>query len=188
MRPGSKQAARAAATAAAAGIFLLFAAPSPAAAADPAQIECPVEMLDAAGRERLADLVARQAEDDAAFAPFYGSIARCMIRHNWSEGEAEQSLRYNLALFGQRAARRNLEGMGVDVAAIERLLLADPRTIEAARSEDPGDGMAAFVERLEPALLQRLEAMGGDGAEQLGAFLLFRAAMETSRADFAGKR
>lgn len=183
-----KRAARATAIAAVAGVFLLVAAPSAAAAADPAQIECPVETLDTAGRERLSDLVARQERDETAYLPFYGSVMRCMVRHGWSEAEAEASLRYTLALLGQRTARRSLEAMGVDVAALERLLLADRSTVEAARSENAGDRMTAFIEGLEPALLQRLEATGGDGAEQLGHFLLFRSAMETSRADFAGKR
>jgi len=160
---------------------------APAAAADPDQIGCPVEALAAPDRERLAEHVRRQGQPtEPAMQVFYRSVDGCVSRHGWSAGAARQSIIYNLAFIGQRQTRALLEERGVEVAEIERLLLADAETIAASRTESAPEAMLAFYNGLDPAMRRRLEAEErGDTAELLGSFLMFRAALETSRADFA---
>lgn len=160
---------------------------TPAPAADPGQIGCPIEALDAADRERLVEHVRRQAEPtEPAMQVFYGGVGTCASRHGWSSEAARQSIMYNLAFIGQRDARAVLEGRGIDVAAIERRLLADRETIAASRSKSAPEAMVAFYGRLDPATRRQLEAdRHEDTAELLGMYLQYRAAVETSRADFA---
>ncbi|HEX8642730.1 MAG TPA: hypothetical protein VF702_02320 [Allosphingosinicella sp.] len=161
-------------------------AATPAAAADPGQINCPVRNLGPGELARVTDIVRRQG--DEPMPDFYASIDACRQRLGWSEAEAEQALMFNLAEIGQREARRDLEGRGVDVAAIERALLADSAVIESARGRDAGDRLTEFFGRLDPAVRSSVERHGGDGAELVGTFLIFRAVMETSRRDFSGRR
>ncbi|HEX8365180.1 MAG TPA: hypothetical protein VF603_07850 [Allosphingosinicella sp.] len=170
--------------------FVLIAAAGlalPADAADPAQITCPADALSAGEREGLLDHVRRQGQPtEPAMQVFYRSVDGCVSRHGWSPGAARFSIVYNLAFIGQRQTRASLEERGVDVAAIEQRLLADPGTIAASRTDTAPEAMVAFYNRLDPATRQRLEAdERDDTAELLGMFLQYRAAVETSRADFA---
>lgn len=162
---------------------------APAAAADVAHISCPVDSLDAAERERLVDHVRRQAPaTDPAMQRFYQTVSDCGRRHGWSDEAARDAIVHNLAEIGQRQARRTLEQRGVDVAAIERALLADAAVVASARSEEPGDVMTAFFARLDARLRAPIEGdESGDAAELLGAYLLYRSAVETSRADFRAR-
>ncbi|HYG30847.1 MAG TPA: hypothetical protein VD887_11610 [Allosphingosinicella sp.] len=159
----------------------------PAAAADPAQITCPADALNASEREGLVDHVRRQGRPtEPAMQVFYRSVDGCVARHGWSAGAARLSIVYNLAFIGSRQTRASLEQRGVDVAAIEQRLLADPETIAASRTDSAPEAMVAFYNRLDAATRQRLEAdEREDTAELLGMFLQYRAAVETSRADFA---
>ena len=172
---------------------LLFAAlavlAAPAAAADGAQLACPIEALGAGERENLADHVRRQAgPDEPAMQAFFRGVDGCVTRHGWSTGAAQQAIVYNLAAIGQREARVALERQGLDMATIERALLADRATVEAARGEGGPDAITAFYEGLDAGLRQRIEsADDGRSAELLGTYLMYRAVMETSRADFAAQ-
>jgi hypothetical protein len=160
---------------------------APAAAADPDQIGCPADALSGADRERLVEHVRRQGQPtEPAMQAFYRSVDGCMSRHGWSTGAARQAIVHNLALIGQRVTRATLQERGVDVAEIERRLLVDAETIASARTDSAPEAILAFYSRLDPAMRRQLEAEErGDTAELLGSFLLFRAAVETSRADFA---
>ncbi|MEA3016854.1 MAG: hypothetical protein QOI38_1576 [Sphingomonadales bacterium] len=162
---------------------------APAAAADPDQIGCPADTLSGADRERLVEHVRHQGQPtEPAMQVFYRSVDGCVARHGWSAGAARQAIVYNLAFIGQRETRATLQQRGVDVAEIERRLLADAGTIAASRTDSAPEALLAFYNRLDPAMRERLEADArGDTAELLGSFLMFRAAVETSRADFAAQ-
>jgi hypothetical protein len=182
----ARRAARAAGISAAAAALLFTA--MPASAADPAQITCPVDALSDKEREQLADHVRRQSSaEEPVIEAFHASVTACLARHGWSQQAARLAVVHNLATIGQREARLGLERLGVDVAPIERLLLADRAAVDSARSEASSDALTAFYEGLDPAMRRSIESRGGNGAELLGTFLLFRAAMETSRADFAAE-
>ena len=162
---------------------------TPVVAADGAQLGCPVEALSAGERENLADHVRRQGgPDEPAMQAFFRGVDGCVSRHGWPPGAAQHAVLYNLAAIGQREARVALERQGLDVATIERALLADRTTIEAARGESGPDAITAFYEGLDAALRQRIESADeGRSAELLGTYLMYRAVMETSRADFAAQ-
>lgn len=168
----------------------LVALPAPAAAADVAQLDCPIEAMTGAERESLADHVRRQANaEEAAMQAFYRSLDGCRSRHRWSMAATREAIVYHLAAIGHRQARRTLEERGIDMAAVERALLADRAVIAAARTEQGPDAIAAFYDRLDPALRRSVESgPDADGsAELLGTYLVFRAAVETSRAQFAAQ-
>ena len=162
---------------------------APAVAADGAQLGCPVEALSAGERENLADHVRRQGSpDEPAMQAFFRGVDSCVSRHGWSPGAAQHAIVYNLAAIGQREARVALERQGLDVARIEGALLADRTTIEAARGEGGPDAITAFYDSLDAGLRQRIESTDeGRSAELLGTYLMYRAVMETSRADFAAQ-
>ena len=162
---------------------------TPTAAADSAQLACPVETLNSREREDLADHVRRQAgPDEPAMQAFFRGVRGCVSRHGWSPAAAEQAVIYHLAAIGQREARVALERQGLDMAPIERALLADRATVEASRGEGGPDAIAAFYDGLDAPLRQRIESVDeGRLAELLGTYLMFRAAMETSRSDFAAQ-
>jgi hypothetical protein len=173
--------------------LVLFAAAAavaaPAAAADLDQITCPADTLSGADRERLVEHVRHQGQPtEPVMQLFYRSVEGCVARHGWSPDAAREAIVYNLASIGQRETRATLEERGVDVAEIERRLLADAATVAASRTESAAEALLAFYNRLDPAMRQRLEAEErGDTAELLGSFLMFRSAVETSRADFAAQ-
>jgi hypothetical protein len=172
------------------GAALIAMLPAPAAAADVAQLGCPIEALSAGDRANLADHVRRQAQaSEPAMQAFYGTVETCRSRHRWSMDAAREAVVYNLASIGAGEARRALEQRGIDMATIERALLADRAVIASARTDQGPDVIAAFYERLDPALRQRIESGpdAGGSAELLGTYILFRSAVETSRAEFAAR-
>lgn len=170
----------------AAALAAPFAGAAPATAADVGQLTCPVDALSEAERTHLVEAVRRQTErQDPIRSVFYRSAMDCRARHGWTLAAAELAIVYHIADIGQGIARTGLEERGVDVAAIERALLADAAAVASAREDDRGEGLVTFFEGLDPELRRSVERLGGQGAELIGQYLLFRAAMETSRADFA---
>ena len=172
-----------------AAIVLAACGLQPAGAADLAQLDCPVSRLSEQERAAFVEAAGVQAPRcDPRFLGFLRMGEECARSHGWSQSAADHALLYNLAVNGQAGVRRRLEGMGIDVASVERALLADTALIAATGSgRFPEEQIIAFNRRLQPFVEEtsaRLPA-GTDFATPLGTFIVLRAIMESSRTQFA---
>ncbi len=159
-----------------------------AVAADPAQLDCPTTSWSEAERASFAAYLADGAFDrgDRRFRAYRSAVDRCAESLDWPQPVAELAFRFNLSALAQAENRRRLEAIGFDVAPIEQAVLADRELLAALASGPyPEREMSAFIDRLDPAVKQRMrDDATGQAVGNLGMFIMFRATMEAARTAF----
>jgi len=142
------------ACAAAAGAAALAAA-APAAASDVAELACPAEQFTDDDR-RILDISAVDSnyERPETVTVIERVLDICAARFTWSDEERDDALLYVRATAGQSLFRRQLAGQRhLDVAALERAVLADTALIQAAveRRNSPEE-LGHFLKRIRPQI------------------------------------
>ena len=160
----------------------------PALAADIGQLGCPMERLTEPQRTVFVQGVRERAPlTDPRLDHFRRALDDCARNFGWSSVLSELARLYNLGATGQAEARRDLAEVGIDVAPIERALLADTELVSAVHgSQYPEQQMNAFIGRLSPSVdeLVSQQPPGSQASENLGMFIMYRAIMESARIRF----
>lgn len=169
----------------------LFAA-APAAAADFANIDCPLSHLDAAAQAAISQGVAERApHEDARIAPLRQAAEQCGQSFHWTSGEVNFAFIYHLSRFGLANERRWLTERNFDVDALERGLLADTELMTAIRGDEAQarEALGGFVDRNMELLTRLVGDRGGDSTlmERIGGYIGFRMAMEWAHWQFVGR-
>ncbi|HEY0012445.1 MAG TPA: hypothetical protein VGB79_06280 [Allosphingosinicella sp.] len=158
--------------AAAAAVFLLFASASPAFAGDEAELACPLAALGEAERDALATISVDRTARNAALAVVARRVRACGDRFRWSAEERSAAHHYVAPYLARERFRAALAGEGLDLARIERGVLADAPLMAAAaaRRGSPPEldehlrrviaAEQAWVARNEGAR-EKLRALGG---------------------------
>jgi hypothetical protein len=176
--------------AALAAASIAIAAAPRAHAADVAQIDCPLTAMSEAQRlalgEHASHLGSRQ---DPVVVPFESAVTRCADELHWDSGRRDAARLHGLASLMQAAVRRQFAQDGIDLAELERVLLADTELTASYRSAGSLEAaVQAFTRRNVAMVLRLLGPHGADSAyvERAGYFIAARAIVEASRIRFAG--
>jgi hypothetical protein len=156
--------------------------------ADAAQLDCPLDRLT--GEERTAlhrSIVEQGPQDDPPRVALRRSAAACGARYRWSNEALRNAANYNFIVATIDDTSGFLVARGVDVAQIERLLIAD-RTVMDAVPASPAQSQALddWARRNLP-LLVRLLGTGQAGEQNftvLGSYMAARAMIDNVRAGF----
>jgi hypothetical protein len=158
--------------------------------ADAAQLDCPLTIISPAERATVEQAVAeRRPGTDPRLQVVYRSVLVCAQRHGWSRHAVGVASGYIFTAIAVDTARRALATRGIDVAELERMLLADaelralPEGAEALRA-----GVNGFFQRHQAYLVGLAGPRPRDPEEifsLIGVFMASRVAMEVSRASFA---
>lgn len=161
-----------------------LAAAAPAQAADPQQIGCPLGIISNAQRLAMGDAARELApESDPRLQPLRAAALACARRWDWSQGANDWSVRFHVALGGQRAQRRWLIAAGIDVAAIEQATRADEALIASTVAGTFREEIRAFQVRHAAVIAQTLRDHD-PLTEELGKLVGFIAATEGARRAF----
>jgi hypothetical protein len=159
-----------AAGAAAALLYAGFAAP--AIAGDEAELACPIAGLGAAERTALTTIGEDRSARRAAQAVVARRVAACAARFGWNDRERSAAAHYVAPYLTRERFRAALAEEGLDLARIERDVLADAPLMAAAvapQSSPPAldehlrrlvATEQAWVARNEGAR-EKLQALGG---------------------------
>lgn len=136
------------ARAAVAAAALLVLAGSPAAAGDLAEIACPLENLGEEDRIVIGSLYMDKAQREPAIRAGAREVADCATRLEWSRAERAAASLYVSAFLSQVQFRQSLTDSGLDLARLERDVIADAALIGAAVASDRAPPeLSAFMER-----------------------------------------
>ena len=170
---------------------MLAAMPTASLAAEPEQIDCPLEGLSAAELDALAENAASVGPpSDPSRQRFHEVVGQCSSRHGWSPDETTSASIYNLSMAGTTRLRRQFTGFGISLEEIEAIALADAPFRAAARSGQVDDAaIGAFVQRNLAAIERTLAGQPNphERGVLLGRFLLYRIMMDVARERFAGQ-
>jgi len=169
---------------------IAIAAAARAHAADGAQIDCPLTAMSEAQRfalgEHASHLGSRQ---DPVAAPLESALARCADELHWDADRRDTARLHGLASLMQAAIRRQFARDGIDLAELDRALLADTELTASYRSSASSDAaLQGFARRSEAMIVRLLGPHGADNTyvERAGYFIAATAMMERSRIRFAG--
>ena len=178
----------------AAGALALIAAAGlaqPASAGDLAELECAIAGLSQADGAALVGGIERgetSARNNAAVPVAADVVSACRQRFDWNREEHRAASHYVPAFFGKQRFRAMLEGRDLDLAAIERMVVADSALIAAAVAlrRDPPE-LDAFFRRLDPSVIAWVQRHSNDGdlLHALGGFIAATALVEGMRVRFA---
>ncbi|HEX8644583.1 MAG TPA: hypothetical protein VF702_11800 [Allosphingosinicella sp.] len=169
-----------------------FAPAAPAAASDVAELACPAEQLTDADRSAL-DVAAVDSnyERPEVVTIIERVLDVCTARYTWSDEERDDALLFVRATAGQSLFRRQLAGQRhLDVAALERAVIADTALIQAAveRRNSP-DELGHFLKRIEPQIRRWARRNGRNDVllNALGGLFATTAIVEGSRIRFESR-
>jgi len=165
-------------------LFSVLAA-TPAMAADPAQLSCPRDQLSEAQLAALNTAAEAMVEfSDPRIAVLTAAIGDCARRHSWSATETEMARRYHLSHAYRMGVRPALIAGGLDLAELERAILADEEFLTRLRTATSGSVLESLVERHADLIMRTLGNRGGTLGERLGGYLGAIAMEEASRRNF----
>jgi hypothetical protein len=161
----------------------------PVSAADPANLGCPSAALSDPDRTAIRRAVlSGDGLGAAERRAMTAAVDRCGERFGWDTSARSSAFAHSLSLISSAADRTRLVSAEVDVAELERRVLADAALIQASRSDRfPEAELLAFIDRMEPGLRARIndpatsESLRGD----VGALVILVALIEASRLNFA---
>ena len=164
---------------------------APASAGDVAELACPAAGMTRSDR-RVLDAAARETDYNAPrpAAVVERLVAACASRFQWTAEERRDAAQYLRASTGQALFRRRLEGRGLDLAMLEREVIADRALIRAAvdMRQNPPE-LDAFIDRMAPVVGPWLLRHSGErrltGA--LGGLFATTAIVEGSRIRFSAR-
>jgi hypothetical protein len=171
-------------------VALLALLAAPAAAADPANLGCPAASLSEAQRTAITRSVLTGGLDVTERDAVVAAVDRCGEQFGWPVSARELAFRHSLSLIPLGEVRARLAAAEVNVAELERRVLADAALIEASRSDRfPEAELLAFLGRMEPALRARIDdpATPESLRSDIGALVILVAMAEASRRNFADR-
>ena len=156
--------------------------------ADAAQLGCPLDRLTGEQRSALNRSIVEQGpQDDPPRVALRRSAAACAARYNWSSEARRNATNYNFITATIDDTSRFLVARGVDIAQIERLLIADRGVMDAApASPAQSQALDDWARRNLPFLVG-LPGTGQTGEENfvvLGSYMAARAMVDSARAGF----
>jgi hypothetical protein len=158
--------------------------------ADPVQLDCPVAEMTASERTAMEQFVAEQGPTgDPRMQSVYRAVLVCAGRYGWPREVVGQAAGYVFTVIAAETARQRLAARGIDVAGLERRLLADPALRDIPEGAEPLRTAVNGFFRRNREYVTSLAGRPSRQAEQaltmLGIFMGARVSMEISRARFA---
>ena len=167
----------------AAVVFGLSASPAPAA--DVVQLSCPRDRLSEAQRAGLGSAALAMAQmSDPRIQALTEALAACARSHAWSANAAEMARRYHLARAHEVAVRPVLMAAGLQLAEVERVILADNVLIARFQGGSDTIVMTDLIDRHRDLIMRTFGDRGTSLAEKFGSFLGAIALAEASRRGF----
>jgi hypothetical protein len=170
--------------------FAAYAAlPSPAWAADPAQLDCILRAVPDVDRAALAQALAGQRQDDAAEAPLDRALEQCRRTLGWSDEDARSAALFAVGALAQSEIRRRLAALGVETTELEQAVLSDNLLKEELEASLATGTVTTDFAGRHDALIARLirgQPPGQEVPALIGAFVGFRGMMEIGRRRFTG--
>jgi len=161
-------------------------AATPALAADPAHLDCPLAALNAGQRAAVTETFVRLGGNgEAGSEALRASVRDCAARHGWSDAAANSAVGYHGAALAAALLGERLSAAGVDVAALERLLISDTALLAAFGEGGLANGaMADFVARNEAFIAGMLASLPEARQTETGNFAGFIVSREGLRRMF----
>lgn len=164
-------------------------AASPALAVDPAQLDCPLAALSDAQREAAAEaMIALAGVNDARLTPLRAAAETCARQLGWSARATDYADAYHASRLAREGLRQRLTAAGVDIAPLERVILADRELLAALGPNGIDEGtMNAFVERNTDLVLRTMGDHPPQVQSWIGNFSGFVVSAEVMRRNFTAE-
>jgi hypothetical protein len=166
---------------------LAQAPPAAEPAAGDGTVACGADRLSPQEGDALGQLAAEQgSREDPRAQPLIRAVDACAGQFSWSPQKRNFALMYGLAKAGEAALRADFSGRGIDVAELDRAIVADRELMDAANSGQLSGAVGQAFALRHGALIGRL--LGGQGdqalAVRIGNYIAFHALAETLPARF----